>query len=302
MVLNIQPYSLHDGPGIRTTVFLKGCTLRCKWCCNPESIHPGQELAYNAGRCIGIGECGACVGACPESAVFTVGKSEQVHINWDLCTDCGNCVEACPSGALTLFGKRMTVDEVLEAVERGGAFYSGSGGGICLSGGECLMQPDFSAALLTDARRRKINTSIETAANVPWSAVSRALPHVDTVLHDIKLMDPQRHRAWVGVDNNVILKNLLKAYEVFRDKRFVVRSPIIPGVNDTEDHVEAVFSFIKPCRNVVDFELLPYHRLGEGKYKYLGKVYALRDFTPPDPERIRKLRDLVAEAFKNREP
>jgi len=302
MVLNIQPYSLHDGPGIRTTVFLKGCTLRCKWCCNPESIHPGQELAYNAARCIGIRECGACIAACPESAVFTIGARERVRVNWDLCTDCGNCVEACPSRALTLFGKTMTVDEVLEEVEKDGAFYGGSGGGISLSGGECLMQPDFSAALLAEARRRGINTSIETAANVPWSAVLKVLPHVDTVLHDIKLMDPPRHRKWVGVDNEVILKNLLKAYEAFPDKRFVARSPIIPGVNDTEEHVEAVLSFVKPYRNVVAFELLPYHRLGEGKYGYLGKVYALKDFTPPDPERLRKLRDLVAEAFKNREP
>lgn len=300
MVMNIQRYSLEDGPGIRTTVFLKGCSLRCKWCCNPESIDPRPELAYNSGGCIGIKECGACIAACREAAVYTVGSCEQVSLNWDLCTNCGSCVSVCPSGALHMFGQEMRVAEVLEEVERDGAFYSGSGGGISLSGGECLIQPGFTAALLAEAHRRRINTSIETAANVPWAFLEHVLPHVDTVFHDLKLMDPVRHRKWTGVENARILENFSRAYRTFPHKVFVARSPIIPGVNDTEDHVRSVLSFILPHKNVVRYELLPYHRLGEGKYGYLGKVYELRDFTPPDSKRVRELQNIIDEAFEMR--
>jgi len=299
LVMNIQRYSLEDGPGICTTVFLKGCSLRCKWCCNPESIDPKPELAYNPRACIGVKECGACLTACQESAVYTVGSADTVFLNWDLCTNCGDCVAVCPSGAVYLFGQEMSVAQVLEEVEKDGAFYGGSGGGISLSGGECLLQPDFTAALLAEAHHRHINTSIETAANVPWAFLEQVLPHVGTVLHDLKLMDPGRHKKWTGVDNSRILENFSRAYRTFPHKVFVARSPIIPGVNDTEEHVRSVLKFILPHKNVVRYELLPYHRLGEGKYGYLGKVYELRDFNPPEVTRMRELQHIVDEALPN---
>lgn len=296
-VLNIQHFCTHDGPGIRTTVFLKGCSLRCKWCSNPESIHPKPELAYNLNKCIGKDQCGLCLKECPESAIFNVDSDAKVRINWDLCTNCGKCVPVCPPQALYLFGREMTVEQVLDEVEQDGSFYRESGGGMTLSGGECQLQADFAAALLAGAHQRGINTAIETAFNVPWSHVEKVLPHVDTVLHDIKLTDPERHRKWCGADNTRIRENIKRAYETFPNAKFIARTPVIPGVNDDEEHIRATLEFIKPYKNVVDYELLPYMRFGESKYEFLGKVYEMKDFEPPSPETMARLRAIIDEAF-----
>jgi pyruvate formate lyase activating enzyme len=302
LVLNIQHFCTHDGPGIRTNVFLKGCSLRCKWCSNPESINRRPELGYKPGSCIGEKQCGFCLrNVCPELALFAVGSGDRpddkVLINWDLCTNCGKCVDVCPTNALYLFGRKMTADEVLDEVEQDGAFYRESGGGMTLSGGECQLQPDFAEALLAGAHERGINTAIETASNVPWDFVAKVLPHVDTVLHDIKLTDPERHRKWTGVDNARIRANLVRAYETFPDKKFIARTPIIPGVNDDEDHIRATLAFIKPYKNVVDYELLPYMRFGESKYGFLGRIYEMQDFNPPDRETMRRLQVIIDEFF-----
>jgi pyruvate formate lyase activating enzyme len=299
-VLDIQHFCTHDGPGIRTTVFLKGCSLRCKWCSNPESIHPKPELAYNIQKCIGKKECGRCLQPpCPEGAMYVIdGPDDRVHINWDLANECGEeCVSVCPTGALHLFGQAMTVDRVLDEVEQDAAFYRESGGGITLSGGECLLQPDFSAAILSGAHQRGITTAIETAGNVPWGFMEKVLPHVDTMLHDHKLMDPERHKKWVGVDNTRILANYRKAYEMFPRTAFIARTPLIPGVNDDEDHIRAVLAFIRPYKHVIDYELLPYHRFGESKYGFLGRIYELKDFTSPAPATLQRLRAIIDEAF-----
>lgn len=296
-VLNIQHFSTHDGPGMRTTVFLKGCSNRCKWCSNPESILPKPELAYKLSACIGTKECGRCLNECPESAIFTVDSDLKVRINWDLCTNCGKCVPVCPPKALYQFGETMTVDQVLDEVERDSAFYRESGGGITLSGGECLLQADFSAALLEEAHRRGINTAIETAGNVPWSFMEKVLQHVDLVYHDHKLTDSERHKKWIGADNKQILENFKKAYETFPDKKFIARTPVIPGVNDDEEHIRAVLDFIKPYKNVIDYELLPYMRFGESKYGFLGRIYEMQDFNPPSGETMMKLRRIIDEAF-----
>jgi pyruvate formate lyase activating enzyme len=296
-VLNIQHFSIHDGPGMRTTVFLKGCSFRCKWCSNPESIHPKPELAYKMSACIGTKECGFCLKECPESAIFTVDSDLKVRINWDLCTNCSKCVPVCPPKALYLFGEAMTVDQVMAEVDQDSAFYRESGGGITLSGGECLLQADFAAALLAEAHRRGINTAIETAGNVPWAFMEKVLQHVDLVQHDIKLTDPTRHKKWVGVDNKRCRENFKRAYETFPDTRFICRTPLIPGVNDDEEHIRATLEFIKPYKNVVDYELLPYMRFGEGKYGFLGKVYEMQDYNPPSPETLARLRAIIDEAF-----
>ena len=296
-VLNIQHFCTNDGPGIRTTVFLKGCSLRCKWCCNPESIHPKPELAYDPKRCIGVADCGACLEVCPEGAIHIAEADGKVGVNWDLCTSCALCVPACPAQALTLFGQEMTIDEVLAEVEQDSAFYAESGGGLTLSGGECALQPEFSAALLERARARGLNTAIETAGNVPWRFFAQVLEHTDTILHDHKLSDPTRHKQWVGVENLRIQANFLRAYETFPGKTFIARTPVIPGVNDTEAHVRAVLDFIRPYPNVVDYQLLPYHRYGQSKYDFLGRIYALRDFPSLPPATLQRLQAIIDQAF-----
>lgn len=300
LVLNIQHFCTNDGPGIRTTVFLKFCSLRCKWCSNPESIHANPELAYNINKCIGAKACGRCLKPpCPEGAMYVLdGADDRVRINWDLAGECGEeTTSVCPTGALYLFGQKMTVDQVLGEVEQDGAFYRESGGGITLSGGECLLQPDFSAALLEEAHHRGINTAIETAGNVPWEFMAKVLPHVDTMMHDHKLTDPEKHKTWCGADNRRILENFKKAYENFPNTRFIARTPLIPGVNDDEGHIRSVLAFIRPHPNVVDYQLLPYHRFGESKYGYLGRVFELKDFEPPSAETMHRLRAIIDGSF-----
>ena len=298
-VLNIQRYCSHDGPGIRTNVFLKGCSLRCKWCGNPESIRIKPEISYDPQKCTGK-KCSLCLKApFPEGAFYFVeGDDEQVIVNWHLALDCDKThASLCPTGALEMFGKTMTVDEVLDEVEKDSSIYRNSGGGITLSGGECLLQPDFSAALLEGAHKRGINTAIETACNVPWSHLEKVLPHVDTMLHDHKLTISERHKKWTGTDNRRILDNFKKAYETFPDIDFIARTPLIPGVNADEEHIRAVLAFIRPYKNVIDYELLPYHRFGLGKYESLGVVYELDDYKTPPDELVKRLQAIIDEAF-----
>jgi pyruvate formate lyase activating enzyme len=299
-VLNIQRYCSHDGPGIRTTVFFKGCSLRCKWCSNPESIAPKPELAYDLRLCTGKKECGLCLKPpFPEGAFYVVdGADDKIRVNWDLATDCDEATASlCPTDALYMFGKEMTVEEVLAEVEKDASFYRNTGGGMSISGGEVMMQPDFAAACLQEAHNCGINTAIETAGNVPWSFMEKVLPHVDTVLHDLKLTIPERHKKWTGVGNKRILENFKKAYEMFPDTEFIARTPLIPGVNDDEEHIRAVLEFIRPHKNVIDYELLPYMRFGLGKYELLGEIYELKDFQPPSDESLQRLQSIIDEAF-----
>ncbi len=300
LVLNIQHFCTNDGPGIRTTVFLKGCSLRCKWCSNPESIHVKPEIAYNPKKCIGARACGRCLkDPCAPGAFYVIdGPDDTVRVNWELADDSGEaCAAACPTGALYLFGQPMTVDQVLDEVEQDSTFYDQSGGGITVSGGECLLQPDFTAALLAGAHERGFTTAIETAGNVPWEFMAKVVPHVDTMLHDHKLTDPERHKKWCGADNSRIRENFKRAYETFPNTKFIARTPLIPGVNDDEEHIRSVLAFIRPHPNVINYELLPYHRFGESKYGFLGRVYELEDFTSPTPESVHHLRAIIDEAF-----
>ena len=299
-VLNIQRYCSHDGPGIRTVVFLKGCSQRCKWCANPESIRAKPEPAYDAKLCVGAKECGLCLKApFPEGAFYVVeGEDDKIKVNWDLAMGCNEeIVSLCPPSALFMHGKQMTVDEVMDEVEKDTAFYRSTGGGITLSGGECLLQPVFSAALLEEAHARGMNTAIETAGNVPWANIEKVLPHVDTMLHDHKLTVSERHKKWIGAGNERILANFKKAYETFPNTEFIARTPLIPGVNADEEHIRAVLEFIRPHKNVIDYELLPYHRFGLAKYEYLGKVYELDDYKTPSDEMVQRYRAIIDEAF-----
>lgn len=275
IVFNIQKFSVHDGKGIRTLVFLKGCPLRCKWCSNPESQKPGPERAFNPSRCLGAEVCGRCVKVCPSGALSVVGDGLLCN-ETAKCTGCFACINACPSGAQTLYGEEKTVDQVLRRVEEDGLFYARSGGGLTLSGGEALVQPKFVSALLREARARRIDTVMETCGHYPYEYLSAACRHLNSLIYDIKSMSSEKHKEFTGVGNEVVLKNFLRIREEFPDLPILVRTPVVPGFNDTEEDIRAVRSFL-PESSATSYELLAYHRMGQPKYEYLGRHYEMRD-------------------------
>ncbi len=274
-VFNIQHYSVHDGPGIRTIVFLKGCPLTCRWCSNPESQQLIAEVAYNSNKCIGVEECYRCGAVCPTQAIqkTTGGK---IAIDRQSCSSCYACVDACPSKALHLFGAPMGLAEILKIVEQDSAFYSRSGGGLTISGGEPLIQAEFVGELLREAKRRRINTAMETCGYGEWSKLDSVAPFLDTILFDIKTIDPVKHEEFTGVSNELILENLLKLRQAFPKLDIWVRTPLVPGFNDTEEEVGAILDFIRQIPDV-HYELLPYHRMGQSKYQFLDRDYPMGD-------------------------
>ena len=270
MVFNVQKYSVHDGPGIRTIVFLKGCSLSCRWCSNPESQQREPELAFNAGRCLGVSKCGHCIVACPYGSI-TLGEDDRLRIDRKHCTDCHMpCAAACPAQGLLVYGKQRTVDDVLNVVEQDMAFYARSGGGLTLSGGEPLLQGEFAVALLREARARRIKTAVETCGMVSAETVRAAAEYLNYVLFDIKHMDSAEHEAQTGLSNRHILENFRILAEEFPDLPILARTPIIPGFNDSEQAVTAIAQFLKPYDRV-EYEMLPYHRLGTQKYQFLDR-------------------------------
>lgn len=301
LVTQIQHFCIHDGPGIRSVVFLKGCTLRCAWCCNPENMQTKQELGINTGRCIGTHQCGRCMRSCPESALNippAAGSDTDIHVDRTRCSACFACVSACPAKAFTRYGEWMEVKDVLDVIQQEGVFYAESGGGVTLSGGECLMQADFSAALLAEARAMGLSTAIETAGNVPWESFAKVLPFTDVVMHDYKCLDDDRHRELTGAPAGPIIKNFRRAYAEFPDVRFIARTPLIAGVNDTLEHVEGVLNIIRDFSNVEDFELLPFHELGNSKWTYVGREPRLSvHFEKPDRDTLAMLRRRIDKFF-----
>lgn len=278
LVFNIQKYSVHDGPGIRTIVFLKGCPLSCHWCSNPESQRREPELAFNSNRCLTFSKCTRCLQACTRGAIIR-GSDDSLSIDRSLCGDCLQaCAEACPSQGLIVYGEERTVDDVLKTVEQDAAFYSRSGGGMTLSGGEPLMQADFALALLREARRRRIKTAVETCGMVPWKTLEAAAGDLNYVLYDIKHMDAATHEAQTGASNDVILENFRRLVALDPGKPILVRTPVIPGFNDSVEAVSTIAEFIKPFANV-NYEMLPYHRLGTQKYLFLDRVPPMDDVT-----------------------
>lgn len=274
-VTNIQRFSIHDGPGIRTTVFLKGCNLRCFWCHNPETLKPQPELQIVASRCIG---CGECFRRCPQGA--HVIEDGVRKFRRDLCTACGACAETCYAGALEIVGEVKTVAQVVQEVLRDRAFYETSGGGVTISGGEPLLQHDFTYGILARCRQEGVPTAIETALNFPWERVASLLPVTDLVMMDIKIMDSARHREYTGVPNERILANVLRLGE--EQKPLIVRTPIVPGINDTVEDVSAIAAFVAELPNLVYYELLPFHPMATSKYDSLDMDYRARDLkTPP---------------------
>ena len=272
MIFDIARNSYVDGPGIRTTVFFKGCNLRCLWCHNPESQHSGTEMLYYRNKCTG---CGKCVEKCAHNAVETPEN----------CVFCGNCAHYCPHDARRIVGKLQSVSEIMDIVRRDRAFYGDDGGMTC-SGGECMLQIDFLAALLHACRLEGIHTAVDTAGCVPFDRFERILPDTDLFLYDVKTVDPARHREMTGVDPALILENLDKLLS--RGARVWIRVPVIGGVNDTVEEMRAIRDLAGGRAALID--LLPYHRLGDSKYEALGREY--RVFAAPSEERMKELRAL----------
>jgi len=276
VVTYFQRFSIHDGPGIRTIVFFKGCPLHCLWCQNPENIHPRPELMYIDSNCI---RCHQCVAACPEGCLEP-GAGDGIRLNRDCCLlpECGACQHACYANALNICGRYLTVSEVMEEVELDREFYERSSGGVTFSGGEPFAQPDFLAALAREAKARGLHTAVETCGQAAWEAMEPALDWLDLVLCDIKHMDPAVHERLTGRPNTRILDNL-RAMDA-RGLPIRLRLPLIPGLNDSEDNLRATGELAVTLRHLVALDVLPYHRMGEPKWRQLGRDYALHGLAP----------------------
>lgn len=265
VIFNIQRYSIHDGPGIRTTVFLKGCPLSCFWCQNPESQTKKPEIFLDKSKCI---LCEQCAATCPTGATSLLEESSA--IDRSICIGCGKCAEVCSNEARRVIGKFMTVDEVVSEVLRDTKFYENSGGGVTLSGGDPLAQPNFALSIMQRCKDEGLHVTLDTCGYAPWSTMEKLLKYADLVLFDIKVMDAAKHHEAIGKDNRVVLMN---ARRVARLKPMRVRVPIIPGFNDSLEEVRKIVRFAKNELGLVDIDLLPYNNMGEVKYEYLDKSY-----------------------------
>ncbi len=287
IIFNIQKFSVHDGPGIRTTVFLKGCPLRCAWCANPESQSIKRQVLWDADKCL---HCGHCAAGCRAGAIRM--DEGQIHINHSLCERCGTCVSGCPGRALEWEGFRMSVREVLDVVLQDVDFYEESGGGMTLSGGEMLMQPDFSYHLLLAAKEEGIRTCCETTGQAAPDVFARVTDPADQLLFDMKHWNDQKHREGTGVSNALILENLRAA--VAAGKPVLVRVPVIPGFNDSPDDAREMSALMRKT-GIETCQLLPFHQFGEKKYARLGKDYRYKDVPAYHREDLQLLQDTFRE-------
>lgn len=283
VVFDIQHFSIHDGPGIRTTVFLKGCPLTCAWCQNPESQLRAPEIMFHADRCVG---CGRCAEVCPEGAIAIADG--RAHTDRDLCSGAGSCVETCPNEARTLVGKLMTAEEVVERAAADSMFYERSGGGITLSGGEPLAQPAFAEAILRLSRQAGLHTAVDTCGYAEWATARRVLLHADLVLYDLKHMDSDEHRRLTGVPNVTILQNARRIRHEL-ELPVLARVPLVPGWNDSAENLAATADFVAGELGAdTPVHIHPYHRFGEGKWEGLERADEHAAPAPPGEEQVRR--------------
>ncbi len=287
IVFNIQHYSIHDGPGIRTVVFLKGCPLRCHWCCNPESISRTPELAYRQNLCK---TCGECVKVCPDQALSFNQDGTALVIDRQRCTHCGTCAKTCIHGALTIYGKRMTVAGVMDDVARDTPFYRRSGGGVTFSGGEPTTHPAFLFAILSRCREAGIHTAIETSGYVNARLFRHLLEKTDLVLFDLKMMDPRRHSEVTGRQNRRILNNARLVASSDTEVHF--RMPLVPSINNDRENLEALAAFLTKIGRP-SIELMPYHQFGRGKYGFVGRCPQMDERPSATPKDANDTCDLL---------
>lgn len=281
-VFDIKRYALHDGPGIRTTVFLKGCPLCCQWCHNPEGVETQFQILYKRKRCIG---CGECLLACPESALSLT--PEGVVTDRALCKFNGACAESCPANARELVGKTVSSEAIVDMVKKDIPFYDQSGGGVTFSGGEPLMQPDFLLECLKLCGREGIHRAVDTSGYAELEIIEQIALETDLFLYDLKFMDPDKHRRYTGVSNSLILKNL--KYLTRSGAQITIRFPLIPGVNDSDEELDLVGLFLRILPEINTVHILPYHSYQEKKYFHLGSEYKAKDIPLPSPDDLSRV-------------
>ena len=285
IIFNIQRYSIHDGPGIRTTIFLKGCPLRCKWCSNPESINPTPEIFLRDEKC---DQCGKCLEVCIPQAI-SLGEN-SIEIDRTKCNLCLKCEEICPTNVINCTGKKVSVNEVVLEAMQDEIFYNNSGGGITISGGEPLYQPKFTLNLLKQFKERAIHTTIDTTGFASWEDFSEILNYTDLVLFDIKHLNSQIHLKFTGVKNELILRNFENALK--KDVKIWIRVPVIPNFNDSSEYMEELAIFLKD-KSIEKVSLLPYHEWGKHKYTFLRREYPLKDARFIDDEVIQEFKKII---------
>lgn len=282
IVFNIQHFSIHDGPGVRTTVFLKGCNLKCYWCHNPESQNRNTEIQRIPSKCVG---CGACLEVCPQ---FRNGK---IALFTDQCLQCGACADTCYADAITSIGYSVSPEEIFNEIKGDLDIYQKSGGGVTFSGGEPLLQHEFLLEVLKLCKEAGIHTAIETAALVSWNVLEKVLPYLDLVLCDLKMLDEEKHKAATGQGNALILENIIKMSE--RGTNLIIRTPVIPDFNDSEKEIQAIANFVSFLPRKHTLELLPFHNLCAGKYEALNRKFQAGDLQEPKKDQMEKLRGLI---------
>lgn len=277
IVFNIQRYTIHDGPGIRTELFLKGCPLKCRWCSNPESHKAYRQPGVYQTKCIGEETCGSCRTVCERADCLNFQDGHLVSIDREACTNCMKCTESCPADAIKQWGMELSVEEAMETIRKDRSYYESSGGGVTLSGGEPLVQDRFSAALLRACKEEGIHTCMETTLYADWKVIEEMLPVTDLFIADLKHMDSEAHKIYIGAPNEKILSNLERLSGT--GKPIILRIPVIPGVNDSPDNIRASADFIleKLHNRIERLQLLEFMRLGEEKYQSLGMPYPMKD-------------------------
>jgi pyruvate formate lyase activating enzyme len=288
IIFDIRKYSIHDGPGIRTTVFFKGCPLNCWWCHNPESQASSVEIMYRENRCI---RCGACLEICTRGALSW--DTDLIILDKEKCDLCGDCADACYTEARQMVGQEMTISQAMAEIERDIAFYDQSGGGVTLSGGEPLLQQDFLHALLQACKEKEIHTALDTCGFAPWEILDRVRGYVDLFLYDLKLMEDAKHRQFTGVSNKLILKNLQVLSSA--GHHIILRLPVIPGINDDDDNVRHIATFAAALPHLDGIDILPYHRIGLDKYSRLNIDYKLPEISSPSGDKIAAIAQTLRE-------
>lgn len=286
-IFDIMRYAIHDGPGVRTTIFMKGCPLQCWWCHNPEGISSTNDLAYFDYKCIG---CRTCLNTCPVKAITF--EEDKLTIDRNSCTKCGACAETCPTGALKIIGRTISLDELMAAIERDRILYDTSGGGVTFSGGEPLFQPTFIIEALKECKSRRIHVALDTSGQARPEIFKSVAENVDLFLYDLKLIDKSSHRKYTGVSNEFILENLIYLTKNGRGKDVILRFPVIPQITDTDENIKNLLKLLQLLDDIAEVDLLPFHDVGE-KYMRIGKKYLMPIHSAPSKERLTHIKEKI---------